>query len=111
MSRKPRFEIVRTDAEWHARFRAANGRIVWTTETYTRRGKVVAAVELICNDALYLSPFQAHPEIAFGSVGLVEVRDVDERTGDCPTCTWPRRETSGLVCQTCGWDYANGEKP
>lgn len=34
-----------------------------------------------------------------------------ERPADCPTCTWPRRETSGLVCQTCGWDYNNGEKP
>ena len=23
----------------------------------------------------------------------------------CPTCTWPRRETTGMVCQTCGRDY------
>lgn len=34
-----------------------------------------------------------------------------EATESCPTCSWPRRETSGLVCQTCGWDYAKGEKP
>lgn len=46
MSRQPRFEIVRTNAEqpWHARFRAANGRVVWVTETYTRRRAAVEAV-------------------------------------------------------------------
>lgn len=40
------FEIVRTDAEqpWHARFRASNGRIMWTTETYTRRGAALNAI-------------------------------------------------------------------
>src|SRR5690606_9468988 len=27
----------------------------------------------------------------------------------CPTCAWPRRETVGLVCQTCGTDYNDGE--
>ena len=42
-----RFEIVRTDAEqpWHARFRAANGRVVWTTENYARRRGALRAVE------------------------------------------------------------------
>jgi hypothetical protein len=25
---------------------------------------------------------------------------------ECPTCTYPRRETDGMVCQTCGTDYA-----
>ena len=29
----------------------------------------------------------------------------------CPTCSWPNRETVGMVCQTCGWDYSRGEKP
>jgi hypothetical protein len=24
----------------------------------------------------------------------------------CPACTWPSRETVGMVCQTCGTDYA-----
>jgi len=24
---------------------------------------------------------------------------------ECPTCSWPVRETVGLVCQTCGTDY------
>lgn len=23
----------------------------------------------------------------------------------CPTCSWPTRETVGMVCQTCGTDY------
>jgi hypothetical protein len=26
-------------------------------------------------------------------------------TAPCPTCTGPTRETTGLVCQTCGHDY------
>lgn len=41
------FEVVRTEAGWHARFRAANGRIVWTTEPYTRRRAALAAIESI----------------------------------------------------------------
>ncbi len=24
---------------------------------------------------------------------------------ECPTCSWPSRETVGMVCQTCGTDY------
>jgi uncharacterized protein YegP (UPF0339 family) len=35
-ARQPRFEIVRTDSGWHARFRAANGRVVLSSEVYTR---------------------------------------------------------------------------
>lgn len=26
---------------------------------------------------------------------------------DCPTCTGPTRETTNMVCQTCGYDYAD----
>ena len=29
----------------------------------------------------------------------------------CPTCEGPSRETEGMVCQVCGWDYSQGEKP
>jgi uncharacterized protein YegP (UPF0339 family) len=47
MSRQPRFEVVRTDDGWHARFRAANGRIVWTTEVYTRRSAAVQALTIL----------------------------------------------------------------
>lgn len=66
-----RFEIVRTDAAqpWHARFVAANGRIVWTTENYTRKGTADAAIA-----ALY-APYPV----------ALPVRIVDERgTGAVP---------------------------
>lgn len=58
------FEIVRTDAEqpWHARFVASNGRIVWTTEQYTRRRGAENAIR-----ALEMTRFGA------------EVRTTDER--------------------------------
>ena len=43
---------------------------------------------------------------------LVDIHDIyailnREPTPDapCPTCAFPRRETVGLVCQTCGRDY------
>ena len=79
MSRQPRFEVVRTGAGWHARFRAANGQVVWTTEVYTRRKAAERAVLLICDrDGFYLSPHQDWPEVAW-SVLLIEVREVDER--------------------------------
>lgn len=49
MSARARFEIVRTDAEqpWHARFRAANGRIAWTTENYARKSTARFAIDTI----------------------------------------------------------------
>ena len=67
MSRQPRFEVVRTDAGWHARFIAANGRIVWWTETYTRRRGAVNAIALL--DA----------ELAADAAWPDNIRDVDER--------------------------------
>lgn len=30
-------------------------------------------------------------------------------SGECATCSWPYRETVGLVCQTCGTDYGATE--
>jgi uncharacterized protein YegP (UPF0339 family) len=45
VSRQARFEIVRTDAGWHGRFRAANGRIVWSTEVYTRKASLHNAID------------------------------------------------------------------
>lgn len=47
MTRKPRFEIVRTDHGWHGRFRATNGRIIWWTESYGRKRGAVTAVHLL----------------------------------------------------------------
>ena len=76
-----RFEIVRTNAGHHARFIAANGRTVWTTEVYTRRRAAVAAVELIAGAQVTTSRFADHPEISWAGNegrGTTEVRDVDE---------------------------------
>lgn len=42
-----KFEIVTTDAGHHSRFRATNGEIVWTTETYTRKEAAYEAIMLI----------------------------------------------------------------
>lgn len=68
----PRFEIVRTDAGWHSRFRAANAEPVWSTEVYTRRETAHEAIGVL---AKAFSP---------GLVTLrwkdaVPIRDVDER--------------------------------
>jgi uncharacterized protein YegP (UPF0339 family) len=78
-ARQPRFEVVRADAGWFARFVAANGQKVWQTEVYTRRGKALHAIELIADAKLYFSPFADHPEISRGGQ-LLEVRHIDERT-------------------------------
>jgi uncharacterized protein YegP (UPF0339 family) len=80
--RAARFEIVRswapaTNQEWHARFVAGNGRIVWTTENYTRRGKAM--------DAIWLFTDTPHGHNEDGSLYIHmndvchEIRDVDER--------------------------------
>ena len=80
MSRQARFEICRGDDGWWARFRAANGRVVWVTETYRRRKAAVAAIELICEAPVLTSPFADWPEVEFGPRNTVlEVREVDER--------------------------------
>ena len=80
MTRRPRFEIVRTDAAqpWHARYRAANGRIVWTTETYARRSGAVNALRSL------VLPLDSRVTAVgvrtiYDAVPPVEVRDVDER--------------------------------
>lgn len=66
MSRQPRFEIVRGDDGWWARFRAANGRVVWVTEMYQRRRAAEAAVVMLTYN--------------MGSWGPVpDVIEVDER--------------------------------
>lgn len=79
-ARRPRFEIVRTDAAqpWHARYRAANGRIVWTTETYARRDGAVNALRSL------VVPLDSRVTAVgvrtiHDAVPPVEVRDVDER--------------------------------
>lgn len=81
-----RFEIVRTDADqpWHARFRAANGRIVWTTENYTRRAKAERAVLLLTNGVephshLGVRETDDGKRFVYTASGCVEVRLIDER--------------------------------
>jgi uncharacterized protein YegP (UPF0339 family) len=96
-----RFEVVRTDAEqpWHARFIAANGRIVWTTENYGRRRDAVAAVMLIGDAPSYSNGRDAD---------LIELRDVDERDAPVPftpttlAYTTPKDKTTDR-CQATGW--------
>lgn len=34
------------------------------------------------------------------------MKSAAERLRACPTCSGPVRETVGMVCQTCGTDYA-----
>ncbi len=91
-AREPRFEIVRSDAGWHARFRAANGRIVWVTESYSRERAARAAIRAL------LEPFYGYfidNGTAIGSLSsrdswnkvdraVLEVRHVDERTAVTP---------------------------
>lgn len=94
----PRFEIVRTDAPepWHARFRAANGQIVWTSETYRQKASAVRALDVL---ARFFSPtgqawvsnvrvgnertievrYGSEEHVTWGTAHRVEVRTVDER--------------------------------
>lgn len=92
-----RFEIVRTNAAqpWHARFVAANGRVVWVTENYHRRKAALNAIASIQSPQYegWLGTWY-YPER--GAIGdaivyrrdrwnktdglLIEIRDVDERS-------------------------------
>lgn len=95
--RQPRFEICRGDNGYWARFRAANGRIVWVTETYKRRA---AGQDAIVNMARAMHPnlrtffhfdtidgLPAGGELRVGVPGedyltahRIEVRELDERS-------------------------------
>jgi len=49
-----------------------------------------------------------------GHVWTVVVFDLERRRAralQCSTCNGSKgsRETTGLVCQSCGWDYGQGE--
>ncbi len=77
--RHPRFELVTTDAGHHFRFRASNGRILFASETYTRRRTAVAAIQTLarCFDA---DVTQAGVRsLSYRDHRPVEVREVDER--------------------------------
>lgn len=65
-AREPRWEVVHTGArQWHARFRAANGQVVWVTESYTRRRDAIHAIDLL--------------ERSVNSQRAIDYREVDER--------------------------------
>lgn len=99
MTGQPRFEIVRTDASqpWHARFRAANGRIVWTTENYSRRRDAVAAIKCIGDAPRYSDGKDAD---------LIEVIDVDDRVVLPPVeIDWPVYRTRTIANDTHWHDH------
>lgn len=67
-ARMPRWEIVRTDAGFHARFRASNGRVIVSSEVYGRRTAAAHAIKVVAR------------EFGVPWVRLTtEVRDIDER--------------------------------
>jgi uncharacterized protein YegP (UPF0339 family) len=94
-----RFEVVRSDAPqpWHARFRAANGRIVWATETYAKRDSAINAITALARlfsptsqvwlSHVYIAGDLSGIDLRFGSGGhstwpnahRLKVRYVDER--------------------------------
>lgn len=76
-----RFEIVRTDAAqpWHARFRAANGRVVWTTENYARRSSALSAIDLLASGGITLG-VDGRLRIRLCDSLVLEIRQIDERT-------------------------------
>ena len=76
--RKPRWELVTTDAGHHVRFRSSNGRIVVSSEVYRRRRDALRAIEIVGGfpvgawvDCMEVAvPFQVDDD------GLLEVREV-----------------------------------
>jgi uncharacterized protein YegP (UPF0339 family) len=93
-----RFELVRTDAEqpWHARYVADNGRVLFSSENYTRRFRALNAIANVARmfsptDQVWVSTTRTAAgmtsEVRYGGPGhemyltahRVEIRDVDER--------------------------------
>lgn len=78
---KPTFEIVTSDDGFHARFRAVNGEIVWSTENYAAKASAVHAVEILLN----LTPARCRIEgpvivaRGYGRSIMANFREVDER--------------------------------
>lgn len=90
-----RFEIVRTIPGWHARFRARNGRIIWSTEVYERRNAAVLAVHQIAKPIIS-TPWEHG--VMVERHGAVEVREVDDRPAVGPgrVIEWPVFHTTDL---------------
>ena len=81
--RKPRFEVVRSDAGWFARFVGANGRKVWQTEVYARPLAAFHAIALITGEPVRVhnGGFEVKSWALAPETVHLEVREVDERTG------------------------------
>lgn len=98
-ARQPRFEVVRSDAGWFARFIAANGREVWrTSETYTQKKGATNALHVITSafsptgqswvDQIPRTRGNPFPSVRMGHLGgsmystarRFALREVDERT-------------------------------
>jgi uncharacterized protein YegP (UPF0339 family) len=84
MSRAARFELVRSDAGFFARFIAYNGREIWrTSEVYTRRQGAKKAVELVANSFTLTGArftFRRDDLYIYAQGVGIEVREIDERT-------------------------------
>lgn len=74
-----RYDVVRTDAGWHARFIAANGRTVFVTESYTRKRAAENAIETITGRFIQRSGLERFAAYIWSHDGVTEVRYVDQR--------------------------------
>jgi len=52
-NRQPRWELVRTAAGWHARFRSSNGNVIVSSEVYKKRASAQRAVELVTRGEMW----------------------------------------------------------
>ena len=81
--RKPRWEVVTSDAGHHVRFRASNGRIVVSSEVYANRRAALRAIQLVTGFEVvaYQDGLEVGTTWTVDMDGLLEVREVDERGG------------------------------
>lgn len=70
-----RFEIVRSEAGWFARFVAGNSAKVWQTEVYARRRTCLRAIELVTG----MRAYNVQGSWFITIHRTVEIREVDER--------------------------------
>lgn len=68
-ARKPRWEVVRSAAGFHARFRSSNGAILVSSEVYRDRRDAVRCIAVVGDAPRYSDGKDAD---------LIEVRDVDD---------------------------------
>lgn len=73
-SRQPRWELVRTAAGWHARFRSSNGNVIVSSEVYKKRADAFRAVDLV------LRPTYGWVEVESDAVVCLSSRDSWNKT-------------------------------